>query len=378
MLISIFQVLTIIFLPWFLMKLTSRLGTENYLSPVVLCYVLGIVLCNFVPIELNNQVSSGFSQATIILAIPLLLYSTDLIGWFKLAKSTIISFLLVIVSVVIGAFIIAALFREKLEDIWLLISMLVGVFIGGTPNMNSVGIAMGADEALFIQLNATELICGGIYLIFLTSIAHKVYGYFLPNFDDEKRIVEEVDLQGNNFVMNDFLIAFGLTLIIGAVSIGLTYLTTGGLSSAGLIILLISTFSVGASFSPKIRNLQGAYEAGEYLLLMFCMAIGMMANLSDLFKGGGILFLFTGSSWIVALTIHLLLCRLFKIDRDTMMITQTAGFYGPPFIGQIAAVIHNRSLIFSGVMTGLVGMAIANFIGVGMGNLLKMWFLGSN
>ena len=101
----------------------------------------------------------------------------------------------------------------------------------------------------------------------------------------------------------------------------------------------------------------------------------MMANLSELFAGGGILLMFTACSWIVALSLHLLLCRIFKIDRDTMMITQTAGFYGPPFIGQVAAVIHNRSLVFSGIMTGLVGLAAANFIGVGISNLLKMWWL---
>ncbi len=375
MLIQIFQILSIIILPWLLTKLTKWMGTEKLLSPVVLCYVFGIVFCNFLPFHLDNNISILFSKATIIFAIPLLLYSTDLIGWFRLAKSTILSFFLVIVSVMIGAIIVTAIFHDKLQDIWLLSSMLTGVFIGGTPNMNSVGMAMGADEALFIKLNATELICGGIYLIFLTSIAHRVYGLFLKDFDSENRIVEETVLESRGFVFKDFWIGVGLTILLSMGALGLTKLLTGGLTSAGLIILLISALSVGASFIPKIRNLQGPFEFGEYLLLMFCVAIGMMADLGELFEGGGILLMFTGCSWLVALTLHLLLCKLFGIDRDTMMITQTAGFYGPPFIGQVAAVMHNRSLVFSGIMTGLVGLALANFIGVGMGNLLKMWLV---
>ena len=101
-----------------------------------------------------------------------------------------------------------------------------------------------------------------------------------------------------------------------------------------------------------------------------------MTDLSELFTGGGMLLLFTACSWIVALSLHLLLCRVFNIDRDTMMITQTAGFYGPPFIGQIAAVIQNRALIFSGIMTGLVGLSVANFIGVDISKLLKFWLTG--
>ena len=373
----ILQSIIIIFLPWLLTRITFFLGTEKWLSPVVLCYVVGIVLCNFVPWQLDNQVSLIFSQATIILAIPLLLYSTDLLGWFKLAKSTILSFLLVIVSVVIGAFIVSPLFFKDLSNSWLLSGMLVGVFIGGTPNMNAIGIAMGADENVFVTLNATELICGGIYLIFLTSVAHRFYGLFLPEFSGKKDwhdASEQPQVVG--FRWRHIFMSIGLTIILAVIAIGLTKLLTGGLEAAGVIILSISTLSVAASFSPRVRNWEGPFELGEYLLLMFCMAIGMMANLSELFSGGGILLMFTGCNWLVALSLHLLLCKLFNIDRDTMMITQTAGFYGPPFIGQVAAVMKNRAIVFSGIMTGLVGLAIANFIGIGVAKLLKMWLVG--
>ena len=373
---AFFQSLLLIFLPWLLTKMTFKLGTERLLSPVVLCFVFGIVLCNFVPFEFDYELSFLVSRVTIILAIPLLLYSTDLIGWFKLAKTTIISFLLVIVCVIISAFVVSPLFYGKITDSWLMTGMLTGVFIGGTPNMNSVGIAMGADEATFTILNATELICGGIYLIFLTSIAHRVYGYVLKDFEGDKGGEIEMEMSGKKFKWKDILLAIGLTVVLSAVALGITQLISGSMDNAGIIILSISVLSVAASFSDTIRNWEGPFELGEYLLLIFSLSIGLMTDLSELFTGGGMLLLFTACSWIVALSLHLLLCRLFKIDRDTMMITQTAGFYGPPFIGQIAAVIQNRALIFSGIMTGLVGLAVANFIGVAVSNLLKIWLTG--
>lgn len=370
---AIIQSILIILLPWLLTKLTYRMGTENWLSPVVLCWVVGILICNLSPWELQNQTPDLFSKATIILAIPLLLYSTDLIGWLRLAKTTIISFLLVIFSVLVAAFTVAPLFSDQLENSWMLSGMLTGVFIGGTPNMNSVGIAMGAEEATFITLNATELLCGGIYLIFLTSIAHRFYGFFLNDFAGDRNIPDGYLPEETVFNRKHIAYAIGLTLVLAAASLGLCQLLTGGLQSAGVIILAISALAVAASFSPTIRHWQGPYEVGEYLLLMFCLAIGMMADISELFAGGGTLLMFTASSWFVALSLHLFLCKLFGIDRDTMMITQTAGFYGPPFIGQVANVIQNRALVFSGIMTGLVGLAVANFIGVGVAKILRVW-----
>ena len=74
---AVFQLILIIFLPWLLTKLTFRLGTEKLLSPVVLCFVVGIVLCNFLPFEFNYDLSFNLSRGTIIMAIPLLLYSSS-------------------------------------------------------------------------------------------------------------------------------------------------------------------------------------------------------------------------------------------------------------------------------------------------------------
>jgi uncharacterized membrane protein len=110
------------------------------------------------------------------------------------------------------------------------------------------------------------------------------------------------------------------------------------------------------------------------LLLMFCIAIGMMADIREIFHSGGMLVAFSATVMLSAVFLQVVFCRIFNIDRDTMIITATAGFYGPPFIGQIAAVIKNRSLVFSGIATGLVGLAIANFIGVAAAHLLHVWF----
>lgn len=370
---AVIQVLLICVLPYFLTRFTVRMGTQNWLSPVVLCYIAGIGMRNLTPFPLDDGLSMGFSQATIILAIPMLLYSTDFLGWLKLAKTTILSFVLMSVGVVISALVAGWLFKNLLPDVSILSGMLTGVFIGGTPNMNAVGMALEVSETTFIRLNAAEIACGGLYLVFLTSVAHWFFGLFLPDFQGDKHAGVDEFLPKNGFSWLDILKAVGLTLLLAGASVAIVKWTAGTLQKPGLIILLISAFSVGASFFPKIRNLGGAYESGEYLLLMFSIAIGMMADFTEIFADGWLLIGYCATVMAIAVALHTIFCRLFNIDRDTMIITSTAGLYGPPFIGQVAAVIKNRSLVFSGIATGLVGIAAANFIGVAVANLLQNW-----
>lgn len=373
MIFQALQILIIIAAPYFLSRLTKRWGTESWLSPVVLCYIVGIGMKNLTPFPLADAISDGFSKGTVLLAIPLLLFSTDLIGWFRLARTTILSYLFVAISVIISATTFGYLLRDSLPDIGVLSGMLCGVYIGGTPNMNAVGIGLGASEETFITLNAAEIACGGIYLVFLTSIAHRFFGLFLSDFQGDKLMSTDDELH-SKINWKEVGFAFLLTIGIVGLSVGSVLFLFGDLKKSSLIILLISSLAVLASFSKKIRNWEGTFEAGDYLLLMFSIAIGMMADFAEIFQNGGWFLLLSATVMFGSIFLHVLFCRLFGIDRDTMMITQVAGFYGPPFIGQIASVIKNRSLIFSGIATGLVGLAVANFIGVAVGELLRNWF----
>jgi uncharacterized membrane protein len=372
-LINLLQVLFILFMPWALTRFTEKMGTENWLSPVVLCYLTGIAIRNLTSFPLSDALSKHITEASILLAIPLLLYSTDLWGWLKLAKSTLIGFTLQIVSVIISAAAIGWMFREILPEVSYLSGMLTAVFIGGTPNMNAVGMALEVKTETFVALNAVEIACGGGYLLLLTSVLPRLIAFILPAFEGDKHAGADEFLPKNIANKKDILLALGLTICLAGLAAGLTWLLAGSFNKPGTIILLLSVFSVAASFNPRIRNLGGAYETGEYCLLIFSITIGLMAEFNDLFNNGGVLLTYCALTLLLNVILHLLLCRLFRIDRDTMIITSTAGVFGPPFIGQVAAVLKNRSMVFSGIATGLIGIALANFFGILIGNFLHRW-----
>ena len=364
---SMLQIAIICFAPFFANLLVRKFKMNSWLSPVVLAYGTGILIANLNLIGINTSISTEFSHATVLLAIPLLLYATDFMAWFRNAKSTILAFLFSVLATVIAVVLLNYYQPPVFAKPSIVAGMLVGVYSGGTPNMQAVGIALGAEEETYVLLNAADIFCGGIYLLILTSVAHRLLSFFLPNYTfltvNTEDGTDSIEVQTN---LKDQAQAVGFTILVVAASVGLTLLTPGGLGNTGLLILLLTTLSILASFIPKVRNWQGSYEVGEYLLLMFCVAVGLLSDFSTLMEEGGEVIRYMGAVLIITVILHLLLCKIFKIDRDTALITSTAAVYGPVFVGQVASAIGNRELVVAGIACGLVGMAIGNYLGIGI------------
>ena len=307
-----------------------------------------------------------------MLAIPLLLFSADLRQWFAHAGSTVLSFGLCALAGTISALLLTFLCGSNIDEVSQVAGMLVGVYTGGTPNMQAIGFALGASEERFILLNAADLMWSGVYLIFLTTLAKKWLGMFLPKYQFQTANAEAtIDKKNHNW--RTVIQAILLGVLVVGLSLGATWLIFGNFKAVAFVILMLTSLSVLASFYSPIRELPGSFEAGEYLLLVFCVAIGMQSDFRELFSNGGFIVLFTGLVMIGSVLLHYLLSWLFGIDRDTTMITSTAAIFGPAFVGQIASVLSNREIIFAGVATGLVGYAFGNYLGLGVAYLVSLF-----
>jgi uncharacterized membrane protein len=69
--------------------------------------------------------------------------------------------------------------------------------------------------------------------------------------------------------------------------------------------------------------------------------------------------------------LHMLLSAIFRIDADTTIIAQVAFIMSPPFVPVAAAALKNKDVIISGILVGIIGYAIGNFLGVMIGFMLK-------
>ena len=116
--------------------------------------------------------------------------------------------------------------------------------------------------------------------------------------------------------------------------------------------------------------MKGSYETAFYLLLIFSLAIGMLADIDALISKSSDLFTYCTFVMFGAIAIHFMLAALFKIDSDTVIITSTAAIYGPAFVVPVANAIHNQKIVVSGIAMGLLGYAIGNYLGIGVAMLL--------
>jgi uncharacterized membrane protein len=130
--------------------------------------------------------------------------------------------------------------------------------------------------------------------------------------------------------------------------------------------------SIGASLMPGVRNIRMTFQAGEYIILIFCLAVGAMGNFQTLLHSAPQIFLFVALALFGSMFLHLFLCRIFKIDVDTMLITSTSAMCSPPFVGVVAVSIKNRSLILPGITTGIIGYAVGNYLGILMAQLFHL------
>jgi len=354
--------------PLLLRHVAEKSRALKALGPVVLCYGAGIAVANS-PWPGSPDTWLGISQVVVPLAIPLLLFSTEVRRWLSLARSLLLSFVLACASAMAAAGLIGALFRERTDEYWKIAGMLVGVYVGGTANMSAIGTALGTRKETFLVLNASDVLVGGAYLLFLLTVAQRALHLLLPRFQASAPAAPP-QAQQPAPSWKQAALAMALSIAIVAASAGAGLVLFGALAPT-FTLLLLTTLGIGASLLPRVRALNGSFELGELLLLVFCFCVGALADVRQVTGTSLMLFGFVALVMTLSIVFHVALSALFRLDADTTLITSTATIFGPPFIGPVAAALKNRHLIAPGLTLGLAGIALGTYLGLATAWLLK-------
>ncbi len=361
----------------------ARIGT------ILLMYILGVVAGNLLiyPFEGVSAtlypIQDALSSVTIPLAMPLILFACN----FRdlPVRKALVSLACGIVAVagmaVAGFFLLGSRIGPEAPAV---AGMAVGVYTGGTPNLAAVKMMLGADDATYLLVNSFDLIVSFLYLTFLMAAGIRLARRFLPSGStagsgstpeaeahamarDESGMYREVFSRTHRA---GTLKAIGLAVLIAGAGIGLSLLLTGGIDML-VLILTLTTLSIAASFLPAVRGWTKSYDAGMYLVLIFSLVVASMVDIRsiDLHAGAWLLayvaFVIFGS-----LLVQLLLCRLFRVDADTAVITSVAMINSPLFVPMIAESMKNRRIIITGITIGIIGYAVGNYLGVLIAGLL--------
>ncbi len=138
------------------------------------------------------------------------------------------------------------------------------------------------------------------------------------------------------------------------------------------IILMVTVFGIGFSFNKKIRNTPNSFNTGQYLIYMFSFAIGISFSLEHVNLQIIPLLSFFAFVQFGSLILHFILSKLANIDGNISVITSTAGIYGPAFVVPVANALKDKNAILPGIICGIVGYAIGNFLGIGLALFLGL------
>jgi len=416
----IFLVLFYLAAPVVLIYLCKISPILNRIGAVVLAYALGIITGNigivpspgiafrkllagqpsFSKTEILNLIHAGhltqhdflinqvlglqniLISIIIPLAIPLLLFSLDIKKWMKLAKGAILSLILAMISLLAAVFIGYYLFADKITESWKVTGMLIGVYTGGTPNLAAIGTALNVNPNIFILTHTYDLIIGSVALLFLMTIAQRVFHTFLPKFGlvhKAENVMQLAD-EGNNienydslFVKKDFpdlMRAFGIALLIFAVGGGISLFFPKPTDTV-VAILLITTLGLLASLLKSVNRLKNSFPLGMYFVIVFSLVVSSMANLHYMFQIEFLqLFLYVLLVVFGSMAIHVGLSRIFGVDADTTIIAITALTYSPPFVPAVASALKNKDVIISGLTIGILGYAFGTYLGIIIATIL--------
>ena len=323
-----------------------------------------------------------FSTYTIMLCLPLILFSLDVKKWLGHVRSAMASLFIGLFAVILMIFVGYWLFKDSITEIWKVSGLLVGVYSGGTPNMAAIKTALDVPQELYILTHTYEMTLGAIYLVFIFSVGQQVLLWFLPpykksNSKESKKtamnLQEEYESYTGLFkkeIFGPLMVAFAISGAILGVSFLIGKLFSDEFADA-VTVIGVTTFGIGLSFVPKIRNIKKTFQLGMYLILIFCIAVSSMADISKLANISISLFYYVGLAMFGSLFLHVAIARIFKIDADTVIISGSALICSPPFVPVVASALKNREVILTGIFVGIAGYAVGNYLGVIIAYILK-------
>ena len=329
------------------------------------------------------QLQDSLMTYTILLALPLLLFSLDLKKWLKHAHSALLSMILAVIALLIAVITGYFWFAKDITESAAVTGMLVGVYTGGTPNLAAIGKALNVSPDIFILTHTYDLIIGSVALLFLMTVAQRLFNTFLPRFTirkaenvihspDESDDMDNFDglFQRKNFTA--ILKSIAVAIIIVAVGGGLSLFIKDKSTQIIVVILAITTLGLLTSLIGHVNKLKVSFPLGMYFIIIFCLTLSSMANLREMFSLE-FLQLFLYVAWVIfgSIFIHVLLAMIFKVDTDTTIISITALTYSPPFVPAVAGALKNKEVIISGLTIGILGFAFGTYLGIFIGTILK-------
>ena len=351
---------------------SERTKLGQWLSGVVLTIIAGTALANLRIVPFASPFHDMVWIYAVNLAIPLLLFHADLRKLVSEAGMMLIAFAIAVLGTVAG--VLAGFYLIDLgPDASRIVATLGASWIGGSMNFAAVSQALGLNEngSLIATMAATDAVVMVIFMAAILLMAgSRALVRFIPSkiiaAGDDGIVHKEEDKPPLDMGALAMLLFLAAACAFGGRLVG-EALGMGGYSVLFITLLALVLANIFPAYLAKLR---GGFDLGMFFMYVFFGVIGAGADIVLMVQTAMPIFFFV----LVMATVHLCVvlagARIFRIDLAEALIASNAVAVGPATAAAMAASQRWRLLVTPGILLGIFGYAVANFIGVGLAALL--------
>lgn len=338
----------------------------------------------------------------ILAGTALVLLAVDLKS-LKSAGSTMIkAFFLGAAGSVLGATIMGFLLFSSIGgETYKLSGQFAASYTGGGVNFAAVGHAFGTAEELFTAGIAADVIITGCWLLVclaapalfsstqrsvtLDGQASLARGKgVLRTVGDTERGSSDAESESNTAEQSDtldkalFSSGKPVTLVSLAAIVALTttILWTSTLLNTLLpvipTVVWLTTLVLILAQLRVIKQLVGATVMGNYLILLFLASNGAKSVVGKIIEVGPEVFYFAAGTVAIHGLVIFGVGRLLKFDMGVLAVASVSNVGGPANALAVAVARDYKDKILPGVAVALMGMAFGNYLGLALGNLMRV------
>lgn len=367
---------------WGALYMERRFAWARTVSAALLALLGGLLLSNAGILPFASPAYDFVNDHFILVAIPLLLFKADLRVILRQGGRVLAGFMVSAAGVVAGAGIAFALIEVPESARYA--GMLVGGYTGGSLNFVAVSQAVGMDDpALATAALAAESLAGISYLFVLAMLPTvAAVRRWLPLRGPETGVAggspearggsdpsggggsaEAADEQGPG---PDWIahvaVALGMSLVVCAGGVWLA----GAMGRPRYAVLAITALAVIiANLAPaRLARLKGDQQLGMLLLYVFFVVYAAGADVRSLFGAAALMLSYAFVVILVQALVSAVGARVFRFSYAEILIASNACVLGPPTAAALAAGRGWHGLVTPGILTGVFGYVVGNFLGV--------------
>ena len=342
------------------------------LTGAVMIILTGMIVANLGIIPTAAPAYDTVWSMGIPMAVSLLLFHADLRRIIRESGRVLVAFGLGTVGTLAGVAL-----GVTLLDLGAREADLAGIFaatyIGGSVNFAAVAEATGFRESASLAAAvAADNIAGTLFLVVLVLLPS--IRWVAEKFDDPGDLDEApVETITEDDPRWGGIVGMAAALCIAFVIVAFSEWFTGLFNAGAYSILLVTAITVGlATGMPKLMgSLKPAFDLGMLTMYLFFVVIGAGADIASMLEQGRILFVFGLIIVTVHLIVILILGKISKLSLPEIMVGSNACILGAATAAAMAGTQGWRALITPAILSGTLGYAIANFLGISLSQLLQ-------